>query len=35
VTVTCEFCHRPYRFDAADVEALFAEGPSSGSEVIH
>ena len=33
VTVTCEFCHRPYRFDAADVEALFAEGP--GSEVIH
>jgi len=35
VTVTCEFCHRPYRFDVADVEALFAEGPSSGSEVIH
>jgi molecular chaperone Hsp33 len=33
VTVTCEFCHHPYRFDAADVEALFAEGP--GSEVIH
>ncbi len=25
VTVTCEFCHRPYRFDAGDVEALFAE----------
>ncbi len=35
VTVTCEFCQRPYRFDAANVEALFAEGPSSGSEVIH
>jgi molecular chaperone Hsp33 len=36
VTVTCEFCHRPYRFDAADVEALFAEGPpAGGSGVIH
>ncbi|HJX21947.1 MAG TPA: Hsp33 family molecular chaperone HslO, partial [Steroidobacteraceae bacterium] len=33
VTVTCEFCHHPYRFDAADVEALFVEG--TGSEVIH
>jgi molecular chaperone Hsp33 len=35
VTVTCEFCHRPYRFDAVDVESLFistsdgAEGPTS------
>ena len=27
VTVTCEFCHRPYRFDAVDIEALFADGP--------
>lgn len=26
VTVTCEFCGRPYRFDAIDVERLFAEG---------
>jgi molecular chaperone Hsp33 len=25
VTVTCEFCHRPYRFDAADVAALFPD----------
>jgi len=24
VTVTCEFCHRPYRFDAVDVGQLFA-----------
>ncbi len=24
VTVTCEFCHRPYRYDAVDVEQLFA-----------
>ena len=30
VTVTCEFCHRPYRFDAVDVEALFAETPGEG-----
>jgi molecular chaperone Hsp33 len=36
VTVTCEFCHRPYRFEAVDVEALFAEAPSpSGSGAIH
>ena len=24
VTVTCEFCRRPYRFDAGHVEALFS-----------
>jgi molecular chaperone Hsp33 len=30
VTVTCEFCGRPYRFDAIDVERLFSEG--SGPE---
>jgi molecular chaperone Hsp33 len=36
VTVTCEFCHRPYRFDSVDIEALFAEGPGSGgSSAIH
>jgi len=26
VTVTCDFCNRPYRFDAVDVEKLFAQG---------
>jgi molecular chaperone Hsp33 len=26
VAVTCEFCGRPYRFDAIDVERLFTEG---------
>jgi molecular chaperone Hsp33 len=26
VTVTCEFCGRPYRFDAIDVQRLFAGG---------
>jgi molecular chaperone Hsp33 len=31
VTVTCEFCHRPYRFEESDVEALFGDGPQSGS----
>lgn len=37
VTVTCEFCHRPYRFDAVDVESLFStasDGPD-GSPSIH
>jgi molecular chaperone Hsp33 len=27
VTVTCEFCHRPYCFDEDDVEALFGDAP--------
>jgi molecular chaperone Hsp33 len=31
VTVTCEFCQRPYRFDAAAVEALFPEGGLSAA----
>ncbi len=26
VTVTCDFCNRPYQYDAAAVEALFADG---------
>ena len=32
VTVTCEFCHRPYRFEASDVAALFTE---NGPQTIH
>lgn len=37
VTVTCEFCHRPYRFEEGDVEALFEDGPdtSGSSTAIH
>jgi molecular chaperone Hsp33 len=36
VTVTCEFCHRPYRFDSTHIEALFAEGPpAGGTPVLH
>jgi molecular chaperone Hsp33 len=31
VTVTCEFCHRPYRFEAGDVEAIFEDGPGPGT----
>jgi molecular chaperone Hsp33 len=26
VTVTCDFCSRPYRFDAIDVRSLFSSG---------
>lgn len=36
VTVTCEFCHRPYRFEAVDVETLFGDPVlSRGSPSIH
>jgi molecular chaperone Hsp33 len=37
VTVTCEFCHRPYRFDEDDVDALFENGsePGGDSSTIH
>lgn len=34
VTVTCEFCQRPYSFDAADIEALFVER-TDGATAIH
>ena len=30
VTVTCEFCQRPYRFDAVDVQQLFLDSPGGG-----
>ena len=32
VTVTCDFCNRPYQYDAAAVEALFAEDAQPGNE---
>jgi molecular chaperone Hsp33 len=36
VTVTCEFCHRPYRYGAVDIEALFSDpADSRGSPSIH
>lgn len=31
VTVTCEFCGRPYRFDAVDIERLFTQSASPDS----
>src|SRR5207244_12075777 len=30
VTGTCEVCHRPPRFEAVDIEALFAPDSSTG-----
>src|SRR5262249_35662773 len=35
VTVTCEFCQRPFRYDAIDIEALFTESPDPDSPRIH
>jgi molecular chaperone Hsp33 len=35
VTVTCEFCQKPYRFDAIDAEQLFAHGGAQGSSSIN
>jgi len=34
-TVTCEFCQKPYRFDAIDVEQLFTDGAPRGSDAIN
>jgi molecular chaperone Hsp33 len=33
VTVTCEFCHRPYRFGPSDIEALFSD--PAASKTLH
>jgi molecular chaperone Hsp33 len=36
VTVICEFCQRPYRFQPSDVDALFTQGEgSTGPQKIH
>lgn len=35
VTVTCEFCQRPYKFDAIDAEQLFNEHAPRGSDAIN
>jgi molecular chaperone Hsp33 len=38
VTVICEFCQRPYRFETGDVDALFVDGgpgEGAGSREIH
>jgi molecular chaperone Hsp33 len=33
VTVTCEFCQKPYRFDAIDTEQLFGSGPEGPKSI--
>lgn len=35
VTVTCEFCQKPYKFDAIDAEQLFADTAPRGSDSIN
>jgi molecular chaperone Hsp33 len=36
VTVTCEFCQRPYRFSASDADALFSsDAVPPGSGALH
>lgn len=35
VTVTCEFCQKPYQFDAIDTEQLFADIAPRGSDAIN
>jgi molecular chaperone Hsp33 len=34
-TVTCEFCQKPYKFDAIDTEQLFADAAPQGSSSIN
>ena len=35
VVVNCQFCNAQYDFDAADIEALFAENGASGGSQVH
>jgi len=36
IDVSCQFCNARYRFDSADIEALFANaGPSSDNQQVH
>jgi molecular chaperone Hsp33 len=35
VTVTCEFCQKPYQFDPIDAEQLFADATPRGSDAIN
>ena len=35
VTVTCEFCQKPYKFDPIDAEQLFTEAAARGSDAIN
>src|SRR4051812_18394955 len=35
VTVTCEFCQKPYRFDPIDAEQLFVDPAPRGSDALN
>ncbi|HTT43389.1 MAG TPA: Hsp33 family molecular chaperone HslO [Steroidobacteraceae bacterium] len=35
VTVTCEFCHRPYRFGSLEIEALLADQGAAEGATLH
>jgi molecular chaperone Hsp33 len=35
VTVTCEFCHKPYRFDAVDAAQLFLSSTADGPPTLN
>jgi molecular chaperone Hsp33 len=35
VTVTCDFCNRPYQYDAAAVDALFAAEERESGQSLH
>lgn len=35
VTVTCEFCQKPWKFDAIDVEQLFVPPPAAASDAVN
>lgn len=35
VTVTCEFCRKPYRFDAVDAAGLFLPGAAPGNPSLN
>ncbi len=35
VTVTCEFCQKPYRFDAVDAARLFLPGAAEGNSSLN
>ncbi len=35
VTVTCEFCQKPYRFDAVDAAQLFVAGAAGASPQLN
>jgi molecular chaperone Hsp33 len=35
VTVTCEFCKKPYRFDAVDAAQLFLAASTEGNASLN